>query len=204
MEARVIRMIDELQKKDVVHEEKAEVLANATANYKKLEDQHFKNVNLMKEAKERARTEAANRERMEGELAEMKDKVKKLESECILSIGKAQEEGKAEGKVLGKEAAMDEARTQFWMVYNNGFRHGWKSALNKTEQPKTFELLLRANTLLPYPTEGLKDSDDEDEEEGDEGEEAAEEEGEPDKSQEESRPAPSEMATDVPGLGPNL
>uniref|UniRef100_A0A2N9FWJ5 Uncharacterized protein n=1 Tax=Fagus sylvatica TaxID=28930 RepID=A0A2N9FWJ5_FAGSY len=150
--------------------------------YGSQEDQHFKNVNVMKEAKERARTEAANRERMEGELAKMKDKVKKLESKCILSIGKAQEEGKAEGKVLGKEAAMDEARTHQ--------KHPNSSC--------------GANTLLPYPTEGLKDSDDEDEEEGDEGEEAAEEEGEPDKSQEESRPAPSEMATDVPGLGPNL
>lgn len=99
---------------------------------------------------------------------------------------------------------MDEARTQFQMVYNSGFRHRQKSALNKTEQPETSKLFLRANTPLPYPAEGLKDSNDEDEEEGDEGEEAAEEEGEPDKSQEESRPAPSEMATNAPGLGPNL
>ena len=99
MEARVIRMTNKLQKKDAEHEEKmAEVLANATANYKKLEDQHFKNVNVMKEVEEQARTEAANRERMEGELAEMKEKVKKLESKCILLIGKVREEGKAEGK----------------------------------------------------------------------------------------------------------
>ena len=90
MEARVIKMIDELQKKDAVHEEKmTKALASATANYKKLEDQHFKNVNVMKEAKERARTEVAKREKVKGEMAEMKEKMKKLESECILSIGKA-------------------------------------------------------------------------------------------------------------------
>jgi precorrin isomerase len=64
-------------------------LASATTNYKKLEDQHFKNVNIMKEAEERARTEVAKREKIEGEMAEMKEKMKKLESECILSIGKA-------------------------------------------------------------------------------------------------------------------
>ena len=75
MEASVIRMTDELQKKG--------------ADYKKLEDQHFKNVNVMKEAEERARAEVENREKIEVELAELKEKVKKLESECISSIGKA-------------------------------------------------------------------------------------------------------------------
>ena len=43
MESKVLRLVEELQKK--------------AADYKKLEDQHFKNVNLMKEAEERARTE---------------------------------------------------------------------------------------------------------------------------------------------------
>jgi hypothetical protein len=36
-----------------------EVLENAATNYKKLEDQHFKNINIMKEAEERARNETS-------------------------------------------------------------------------------------------------------------------------------------------------
>jgi flagellar biosynthesis/type III secretory pathway protein FliH len=178
MESRVVKMTDELQKKG--------------ADYKKLEDQHFKNVNLMKEAEEQAKAEVENREKIEVELTKLKEKVRKLESECIASIGKAREEGKeegkAEGKVLGHEAAMDEARTQFRMVYNSSFRQGWKSALKKTEQPELSELFLRSNTPIPYPKEGLKDSDDEaqeeEEEEEDDGE--GEEEIRPDSIQEDS------------------
>jgi flagellar biosynthesis/type III secretory pathway protein FliH len=101
MESRVIRMTEELQKKG--------------ADYKKLEDQHFRNVSLMKEAEEWARAEVENRERAEVELTELKEKVRKLESECIASIGNAREEGievgKAKGKKLGHETAMEEART---------------------------------------------------------------------------------------------
>jgi flagellar biosynthesis/type III secretory pathway protein FliH len=71
----------------------------------------------MKEAEEQARAEVENRKKMEVELTELKEKVQKLESECIASIGQARiegkEEGKAEGKALGYEAAMEEARTQF-------------------------------------------------------------------------------------------
>jgi flagellar biosynthesis/type III secretory pathway protein FliH len=119
----------------------AEMLESATTNYKILEDEHFKNINTMEEAEEQARTEAAKRTQMERKMAEMQEKMRQLESECIQSIGKAREEGKeegmAEGKELGKEGAMDEVKTQFQMVYNSGFRHGWKSALNKTKQPKT-------------------------------------------------------------------
>uniref|UniRef100_A0A2N9I5G5 Uncharacterized protein n=1 Tax=Fagus sylvatica TaxID=28930 RepID=A0A2N9I5G5_FAGSY len=151
MVSRVVKMTQELQKKG--------------ADYKRLEDQHFINVNLMKEAEERARTEVENRKRAEVELTELKEKVRKLESECLASLGKAREEGKeegkAEGKILGHESAMEEARTQFRMVYNIGFRRGWKSALTKTEQPETSELFLRSNTPIPYPEEGLKDSDNE-------------------------------------------
>jgi hypothetical protein len=189
MESRVVRMTDELQKKG--------------ADYKKLEDQHFKNVNLMKEAEERARAEVENREKIEVELIELKEKVRKLESECISSIGKAREEGKeegkAEGKILGQEAAMEEARTQFQMVYNSGFRQGWKSALNKTGQPESSELFLRSNTPIPYPEEGLKDSDDEAEEEEEEDDGEGEEERGPDSIQEDSQPASIEKATDAPG-----
>jgi hypothetical protein len=90
------------------------------------------------------------------------------------------EEGLKKGKELGREGAMDEVKAQFKMVYNSGFRHGWKSALNKTEQPETSDLFLRANTPLPYPDAGLKNSDDEgdEEDEEEEGEQEAEEEEE--------------------------
>ncbi len=109
---------------------------------------------------------------MEAELTGMREKVKNLESECILSISKAHKEGMEEGlekgKELGKEGALGEVATQFKMVYNSGFRHGWKSALSKTEQPKTSDLFLRLNTPLPYPNAGLKNFDDEADDEDDE------------------------------------
>ena len=61
----------------------SEVLADAVTNYKKLEDQHFKNINLMKEAEEQAGKETAYQTQMEVELNEMHEKVRKLESKCI-------------------------------------------------------------------------------------------------------------------------
>ena len=102
---------------------------------------------------------------------------------------------------MGQEAAMDEARTQFRMVYNSSFRQGWKSSLNKTEQPESSELFLRLNTLIPYLEEGLKDSDDEaeEEEEEDEDDGEGEEERGPDRIQEDSQPGPIKKATDAPG-----
>ena len=154
----------------------AEVLESTASNYKALEEEHFRNLNTMKEAEERVKTEAAKQAQMEREMAEMREKVRKLESECIQAIGLAREEGKekgkAEGKELGKEEAMGGVKAQFQLVYNSGFRHEWKSALNKTEQPETFELFLCTNTPLPYPEAGLKDSEDKVNEEDDEDEEA--------------------------------
>ena len=156
----------------------------------------------MKEAEERARAEVENKEKMEVELTELKEKVRKLESECIASIGKAREEGKEEGKaerkVLGHEVTMEDARTQFRMVYNNGFRQGWKSTLKKTEQPESSELFLHSNTPIPYPKEGLKDSDDEAQEEEEEEDDEGEEEIGPDSMQEDSQPTPIQKATDAP------
>ena len=67
------------------------------------------------------------------------------------------------------------------MVYNNGFRHGWKSVLNKTEQPETSDLFFRMNTHLLYPDAGLKDFEDEVDEEDEEDEETEKGQGEPDK-----------------------
>ena len=60
MEARVFILTEKLQKKDAEHEKNmSEVLESAANNYKILEDEHFKNINIMKEVKERARTEEA-------------------------------------------------------------------------------------------------------------------------------------------------
>ena len=104
MEASVFRLTEKLQKKEAEHEKNmSEVLENAANNYKKLEDEHFKNVNIMKEAEERARIEEAKRVQMEAELTRMQEKMKKLEFECLLSIGKAHEEGMEEGMAKGKE-----------------------------------------------------------------------------------------------------
>jgi hypothetical protein len=89
------------------------------------------------------------------------------------------------------------------MVYNSGFRQGWKSTLKKTEQPESSELFLRSNTPIPYPEEGLKDSDNEAQEEEGEEEEEDDAEGEEgigsDSIQENPQPAPIETATDAPG-----
>jgi hypothetical protein len=96
---------------------------------------------------------------------------------------------------------MEEARTQFRMVYNTGFRRGWKSAMTKTKQPETSELFLRSNTPIPYPEEGLRNSEDEAEGEGEEEEDDDEEEEgrRPDSVTEGSQPAPTEGAVDAPG-----
>ena len=203
-------MTDELQKKSV--------------DYKKLEDQHFVNINMMKETETLARAEAEsrkkaealaraeeeNRKKVEAELAELREKVRKLESECIASIEKAIEDGKVLGRVEGEksgyEGAMDEARTQFRMVFNTGFRKGWKCALTKTKQPETSELFLRSNTPIPYPEEGLQDSDNEAPKVG--GEEADDEDEEDEEVEEgtgtgRAQEAPEsvsvETAADVPG-----
>ncbi len=117
MEARVFRMTKALQKKDAEHEKSmAEVLESAASNYKSLEKEHFKNLNAMKEAEKQARIEMAKRARLEEEMTRMKEKIKKLESECIVSIGKAHEEG--------NEEIMEEVKAQFQNVYNSGFRDG--------------------------------------------------------------------------------
>ena len=53
MEARVFNMTEELQNKDAKHEKSmAKVLESAASNYKALEEEHFKNLNTMKEGEE--------------------------------------------------------------------------------------------------------------------------------------------------------
>jgi polyhydroxyalkanoate synthesis regulator phasin len=69
-----------LKDKEVEHSNAvAEVMENATANYKTLEQEHFKALNNMKEAEERARTEAAQKTQIEAEVIQLREKVRKLE-----------------------------------------------------------------------------------------------------------------------------
>ena len=133
---------------------------------------------------------------MEEEMAEMKEKVRKLETDCIHAIGKAREEG--------KEEVMGEVKAQFQLVYNNGFRDGWKSALKKTKVLAESELFLQANTPLPYLNAGLKDTDDEaDNKDGGEEEEEEEELEEPDNQSPESLPELTVETAGVPKVTPS-
>jgi flagellar biosynthesis/type III secretory pathway protein FliH len=116
-------------------------LRAADENHKKLEDELSRNVNLMKEAEERAQTEETKRAQAEAEMAKIQEKMKELEAECVSRFGRSYEEdmgeglmkgeelGLKKGKELGKEEAMEEVKTHLQKVYNSGFRHGWKSAL---------------------------------------------------------------------------
>ena len=171
MESRVFSLRESLKDKEVEHSKAmAEVMENATANYKALEQKHFKALNNMKEAEERARTEAAQKTQIKAEVIQLREKVKKLEAEFIQSISKAREDGKQE--------VMGEVKAQLQGVFNGGLRDEWKLALKRAEVPESFNLYLRSNTPLPYPEESLKDSDDEDEE--DEEDEVQEAKGEQD------------------------
>jgi hypothetical protein len=166
MESRVFCLNERLRDKEAEHNKAlAEVMESATTNYTALEKEHFKALNNMKEAKERARIEAEQKAKMEAKVSQLREKVKNLKAKCIQSIDMAQEEGKQE--VMGK------VRAQLQGVFNRGFRDGWKSALKKVDLPDSSDLFSRDHTPLPYPEAGMKDSDDEDEEDDkDEAEEA--------------------------------
>uniref|UniRef100_A0A2N9G542 Uncharacterized protein n=1 Tax=Fagus sylvatica TaxID=28930 RepID=A0A2N9G542_FAGSY len=84
-----------------------EVVESAITNYAALEQEHHKAINNMKAAEERARAEAKQKAGIEAKLVQLQEKVRKLEVECIHSIGEAREEGKIEGKqgVLAKVKA---------------------------------------------------------------------------------------------------
>ena len=131
MEARFYRLTEKHQKSEAEHEKAmSETLRAAGENHKKMEDELSRNVNLMKEAEERARTEETKRAQAEAEVTKIQKKMKELEAECISWLGNAHKEGMEEGlkkgKELGKEGAMGEVTAQFKLVYNSGFRHGWK------------------------------------------------------------------------------
>ena len=62
MEARVFRMTEALQNKVAEHAKSlAEVMENAASNYKSLEEEHFKNLNTMKEAEGLVRSKIGKR-----------------------------------------------------------------------------------------------------------------------------------------------
>ena len=75
-------------------------MQNAVANYKSLEEKHFHNLNNLKEAEDRASIKTSKCARLEEETAQLKEKVKLLEAECIQSIGKGWEDGQSE--VIGE------------------------------------------------------------------------------------------------------
>lgn len=104
MESRVCDLDKALMSKD---EEHAKAMANmvdeSTANYKKLEKEHYNKINKTKDAGEKARAEAEMRSKAEVEVSELKEKVKLLEAECVKSIGLAREKGIQVGKLAGQE-----------------------------------------------------------------------------------------------------
>ena len=115
MESRLHDVEQILKEKDDNHAKAmAEVVENATANYAVLEKKHHETINLMKDAKEKARTEAELKAKMEAEVVNLKEKVRLLEAKCIKSIGLAWEEGKQ----AGQQELMDQVRTNFQGVFN--------------------------------------------------------------------------------------
>ena len=72
MEARVFHLNELLKDKKAEHNKAvAEMMENATANYKALEQEHFKALHSMKEAEERARAEAKHRAKMEAKFTQL-------------------------------------------------------------------------------------------------------------------------------------
>jgi hypothetical protein len=84
MESRAFELTKRLKEKEAEHVKAiAMVMENATANYTSLEQEHQKAIHNMKEAEEQARTEAEQKAKMAAEVAELQEKVRLLEAECI-------------------------------------------------------------------------------------------------------------------------
>uniref|UniRef100_A0A2N9EFP5 Uncharacterized protein n=1 Tax=Fagus sylvatica TaxID=28930 RepID=A0A2N9EFP5_FAGSY len=159
-EARAYGLYEEKQKMKAEHEKiLTDVVKNAEKDYEDLEKKHFEMITLMKDAEDRARSESEQKVKLEAELAQSLEKIKKLEAEYLCSLGETLESGKKEGK----QEAWGEIKDQIQGVYNRSFRDGWKAALKKVGTPVSSDLLLRENTPLSYPDAGLRESDKEDE-----------------------------------------
>jgi vacuolar-type H+-ATPase subunit I/STV1 len=79
MESRVFCLNERLRDKEAEHNKAvAEVMESATANYTALEQEHFKALNNMKEAEERARTEAEQKAKIEAEVIQLQKRSRTL------------------------------------------------------------------------------------------------------------------------------
>lgn len=108
MESQIYDLDKIIKDKDDDHAKAmAEVVEDSTTNYKKLEKEHHNTINKMKDTEEKARVEAELRSKSEVKVAELKEKVRLLEAECVKSIGLAREEGIKEGKQAGQQELLD-------------------------------------------------------------------------------------------------
>ena len=90
MEARIAGLHQTMKDKKAEHEKiVSDVMANAADNYGKLEKQLSEAINLVKDAEEKAKTEAEQTAKVEAEMVELKKKVELLESECVRLIEEA-------------------------------------------------------------------------------------------------------------------
>jgi flagellar biosynthesis/type III secretory pathway protein FliH len=107
---------------EVEHEKAlSAVKANAERDYGILEKKHFETITLMKDAEDRVRSESEQKAKLEAELAQQSEKIRKLEAEYLRSLGEALENGKKEGKQEGKQEAWCEIKDQVQGVYNRSF-----------------------------------------------------------------------------------
>ena len=144
MESRVHDLDKAIIDKDEEHSKAmADVVAESTANYKRLEKEHHDTINKMKDAEEKARAKAEMRSKSKAEVSKLKEKIRLLKAECIKSISLAREEGIQVGKKDGQEEVLDQVKTDFQGVFNRGFRDGWKSALKKAKVLRTSKWFLR-------------------------------------------------------------
>lgn len=113
MESRVYDLEKDLKRKEAKHTKAmAEALENATNDYAALEKQHHQTIQKMKDAEEKAKVEAMLNAKMDAEVAELREKMRLLEAECIKSISKAREEGKLEGLEEGKQQVRTEVKAE--------------------------------------------------------------------------------------------
>uniref|UniRef100_A0A2N9FGI4 Uncharacterized protein n=1 Tax=Fagus sylvatica TaxID=28930 RepID=A0A2N9FGI4_FAGSY len=89
-EARAYGLYEEKQKMKAEHEKiLTDVVKNAEKDYEDLEKKHFETITLMKDAEDRARLESEQKMKLEAELAQSLEKIKKLEAESFRDGWKA-------------------------------------------------------------------------------------------------------------------
>ena len=89
MESRVYDFDKDLKRKESEHTKvMAEALENATNDYAALEKQHHQTIQQMKDAEEKAKVGAELNAKIDAEVAELQEKMRLLEAECIKSMVK--------------------------------------------------------------------------------------------------------------------